>query len=175
MGFNKKTFYNTLFVCALCMFSINTANAQEERYVEPNGMNNWFVELAGTGLFYSLNYEKILYKNNNLGWTGRVGIAYNPFDYRLLDKISLEKNTFITPFTTSILYGKRKEKLEFGLGFSMINKGITEREVIPTAILGFRVVEMNKIFFRIAYTPVIYQGAYINWFGVSIGKNFSIK
>ncbi len=163
------------FVALAMTFIFNIANAQGEKpYKEPNGLNNWFVELGGTGLFYSLNYEKVLYKKNNLGWTGRVGFAWNPADYRLLNKITLERNTFITPFTTSLLLGSRKEKLEIGLGFSMISKGITEREVIPTAIFGFRVVEMNKIFFRIAYTPVFRKGTYIHWYGVSIGRNFSL-
>lgn len=159
-------------LCLLMLICCVDTKAQEQNYVEPNGLNNWFIELGGTGLFYSLNYEKILYKRDQWGWTGRVGLAWNPSDYTLLNKITLEKGAFITPFTSSVLYGKRKEKLEFGAGFTLINKGVTEREVIPTAILGFRVVEMNKVFFRAAYTPLIRDGKHIHWYGVSIGRNF---
>jgi hypothetical protein len=150
------------------------ASAQEKSYVEPNGLNNWFVELGGTGLFYSFNFESVLYKGGNMGWTGRVGFAYNPANYTLLNKITLDKNTVIAPFTTSVLWGSRKEKLELGAGFTLVNKGISEREVIPTAILGFRVVEMNKVFFRVAYTPIIRGGELIHWYGVSIGRNFRL-
>ena len=162
-------------LCMLILMVAGTARAQEPKYVEPSGMNNWFIELGGTGLFYSLNYEKILYKSTKWGWTGRVGFAYNPKDYTLLNKIELEKGTFITPFTTSVLYGQRKEKLELGAGFTMVSRGISDRDVIPTFILGFRVVEVNKVFFRVAYTPVIQDGKYINWYGVSLGRNFSLK
>ncbi len=166
---------NIFFKGTICLLllGIFEANAQEERYVEPTGLNNWFVELGGTAFLYSLNYEKVLYRNSSWGWTGRVGIAWNFTNYKLLNKVDLEPNMILTPFTTSVLYGKRKEKLELGGGFTLINKGVTDREVIPTAIIGFRVVETNKVFFRIAYTPFIRNREYTHWYGVSIGRNFN--
>lgn len=151
-----------------------TAAAQEEKpYKEPTGLNNWYVELGGNSLFYSGNYEKVLIKSERWGWVGRVGLGYNPGDYTLLNKITLDKGTAIAPFHSSVLYGPNKEKLELGIGFTMLAQGINSRELVATAVVGFRVVETNKICFRINYAPFIRNGVYTDWFGVSLGRNFS--
>ena len=151
--------------------------AQEKPYREPDGLNNWYVELGGAAFLYSLNYEKILYKSTSLGWVGRVGVAYSFTDGRLLNKIDMEKGAVLSPFTTSVLLGsrERKEKIELGIGFTLINKSANEREIVPTAAIGFRVIETNKVCFRMSYTPFIRDGKYESWFGVSIGRNFSVK
>lgn len=155
---------------------MNNLKSQEiEKYVEPTGLNNWFIELGGSSMFYSLNYEKVLHKGEKTGVVGRVGFGYNPFDYTFLNKVYLDPNTVMAPFTSSFLYGKNKEKLEVGLGFTLLAKGINDREIVPTGVLGFRVIEMNKVFFRISYTPFIRDGKYTDWFGVSLGRNFSFK
>lgn len=152
--------------------------AQEKPYREPTGLNNWYVEIGGAGYFYSLNYEKILYRSEHWGWTGRVGIGYNPSDIEVLQTLYLDGKTFMIPFTTAALYGssERKEKLEFGGGFTLLAKGANEREVAYTAVLGFRVIETNRVCFRACYTPIITpQGEFINWAGVSLGMNFGLK
>jgi hypothetical protein len=166
--------YTYLFVL-IFLFVSTTALAQEEKYREPQGTNNWFVELGGSALFYSLNYEKLLYKYDRYGLVGRIGAAYNPSNYTLLNKATLGDNTFIFPFTTSFLYGERKERLELGGGFSLLTQGITNREMFFTAIAGFRVIETNKVYFRLAYTPFFRNGEFVHWYGVSLGRNFSTK
>ncbi|TAE88800.1 MAG: hypothetical protein EAY81_02725 [Bacteroidetes bacterium] len=165
----------SLLLC-LMLFSHITL-AQEKAYREPTGTNNWYVELGGAALLYSLNYEKILYKSTNLGFVGRVGVAYGFSDGWFLNTVKLDNGAVYAPFTTSLLLGnrERKEKLELGFGFTLINTGITSREIIPTAVLGFRVIETNKVCFRISYTPFIRNNDYQGWFGVSIGRNFSVK
>jgi hypothetical protein len=162
----------------LVILYISTCNivfAQDKPYREPKGTNNWFIELGGSGLFYSFNYEKFLATNNHIGWIGRIGAAYNPVDYLLLNKVDLRGGTVLIPFTTSIIWGERKERLELGGGFTLAAQGILERETIYTAIIGFRIIEMNKVYFRVSYTPLIRNSEYIHWFGVSLGRNFSTK
>ncbi|MFA6260747.1 MAG: hypothetical protein WC760_04720 [Bacteroidia bacterium] len=152
--------------------------AQERPYQEPTGLNNWYVEAAGAGYLYSLNYEKILYRSTKWGWVGRVGIGYTPMDIAMLNILFLDAKTFMIPFTTSMLYGsrERKEKLEFGGGFTLLAKGIDDRETAYTGVIGFRVIETNKVCFRASYTPIITaNGTWFNWFGVSLGMNFSLK
>lgn len=152
--------------------------AQEKPYQEPTGLNNWYVEAAGAGYLYSLNYEKILHRGASLGWVGRVGIGYTPTDVALLRIIFLDAGTFMVPFTTSLLYGsrERKEKLEIGGGFTLLAKGFNDRKTAYTAVLGFRVIETNRVCFRASYTPIIdTDGTWINWMGVSLGLNFSLK
>lgn len=157
------------------MFSLKSV-AQEKAYREPDGLSNWYVELGGAAGLYSLNYEQVLYRSSKVGWVGRVGASYNFVNGWFLNNVYLDKNAVLAPFTTSLLLGsrERKEKLEIGLGFTLINKTSGNREVIPTAAIGFRVIETNKVCFRITYTPFIRYGVYENWFGVSIGRNFSI-
>lgn len=172
--------YNTKgTICLwLCLFIFTLkSTAQEKPYREPSGLNNWYVELGGAAFLYSLNYEKILYKSTKLGWVGRIGMSYGFSDGKLLNKIQLDRDAVLAPFTSSILLGsrERKEKIEIGAGFTLINKGIADREIVPTAVLGFRVIETNKVCFRISYTPFIRNREMQSWFGVSIGRNFSIK
>lgn len=164
---SQKTFLFTLFLLP------HLAHAQPDRpYKEPDGLNNWFVELGGAGLFYSINYEKVLYRSDAWGAVGRIGLGYNPADYTLLNKIYLDKNTFMSPFTASFTFGRRKEKLETGGGFTLLSHGLLKREIAYTVIIGFRVVETNKIYFRIAYTPIFLANTYTDWYGVSLGRNF---
>ncbi|MCU0423528.1 MAG: hypothetical protein MUC81_12025 [Bacteroidia bacterium] len=172
----KRLIKNT--ICLLCLMQINSSilKAQEKPYREPTGLNNWYVELGGAALLYSINYERILYKSSSLGWTGRLGMSYGFAAGRFLNSIDLNRNSVISPFTTSLLLGSsdRKEKLEIGGGFTLITKSPTEQEIAYSGILGFRVIETNKVCFRISYTPIIREGKFQNWFGVSIGKNFAL-
>lgn len=160
----------------LLAFLCTHLHAQEEKpYREPVGLNNWYVELGGAAMFYSLNYEKVLAKSTKTGLVGRVGLGYNPLDYTFLNKVYLDRKTFMVPFLASFLYGKGKEKLEVGLGFTLLAKNINDREIVPTGALGFRVIETNKVCFRVNYTPFIRDGKYVSWWGVSLGRNFNFK
>jgi hypothetical protein len=168
----KTSIRNILYTLLLSVLFIKTY-AQEKPYSEPTGLNNWYIELGGSGLLYSANYEKVLLKNTHWGWVGRVGVGYNPVDYTFLNRVYLDGGTIMAPFHTSVLFGPNKEKLEAGIGFTMLAKGVNDREVIPTAVFGFRVVEINKVCFRATWTPFIRDGEFVSWFGVSIGRNFS--
>ncbi len=167
---------STIILIILILFIVKT-HAQNENYKPPQGLNNWYVEFGGAGLFYSINYEKYLFRNNNenLTWLGRVGFGYNPIEGTLLNKIYLDKSSFMFPFATSLLIGAGKEKIEIGAGYTLLNKNFGENEAIPTGILGFRVMEKNSVCFRVSYTPLLRNNQLIQWFGVSLGKNFSIK
>ncbi|MDP1727015.1 MAG: hypothetical protein Q8M15_09550 [Bacteroidota bacterium] len=158
------------------LFSLS-ASAQNENYDPPQGLNNWYVELGGSALFYSINYEKYLYRNRyeNLTWVARVGTGFNPIDYKFLNKVFLDRNSFMFPFTSSVLIGSGKEKLELGTGFTMLTKNFKDRELVPNLILGLRVMESNSVCFRLSYIPLLRNETLIHWVGVSIGKNFNFK
>jgi hypothetical protein len=166
-------FKHTVYAVLMGLLFLQTQAQEEKPYKEPTGLNNWYIELGGNSLFYSANYEKVLIKQGRWGWVGRVGLGYNPGQYTVLNKVTLEGNTYMAPFHTSVLYGLYKEKLELGLGFTLVGQGTTSQEVVPTAVFGFRVVETNKLCFRVNYAPFIREGKYYDWFGVSIGRNFS--
>ncbi len=163
-----------------CMCFILTASlclkAQDD-YNAPNGLNNWYVELGGSAFFYSINYEKYLYRNGmeNFTWVGRVGAGFNPIEYNFLNSLFLERNTFIFPFTSTVFIGKGKEKLELGGGFTMLTRDFFNQEVVPTINAGVRVMESNGVCFRVTYTPLIRTNNLVHWIGVSIGRNFNFK
>lgn len=167
-------FKHTLYTAFFSLLFLHVHAQEEKPYREPTGLNNWYIELGGNSIFYSANYEKVLIKSNKWGWVGRVGLGYNPGDYTALNKVTLDGGTFMTPFHSSVLYGPNKEKIELGVGFTLLAQGVDNREVVPTAVIGFRVVETNKVCFRINYAPFIRGGVYYDWFGVSLGRNFSL-
>jgi hypothetical protein len=166
---------NTFWILII-LFISNTSNAQEEHTdFKSIALNNWYIELGGASMFYSMNYEKFLFKSEYTALVGRVGIGFNPFDYTFLNKVYLDRNTVMAPFTTQFLFGKGKEKFELGIGVTLLAKSAIEREVVPTGVIGFRVVDTNKMLLRISYTPFIRDGKYIDWWGVSLGRNFNFK
>lgn len=165
---------NTVYTLLLGVLFFSASAQNEEDYKKPSGLNNWYLELGGSALFYSLNYEKILIKDDRWGWIGRIGLGYNPKENTFLNKVTLADNTIMAPFHSSVLYGPNKEKLELGFGFTLLAQGVDSREIVPTAVLGFRVIETNKVCFRAAWTPFIRNGEFVSWFGVSLGRNFSL-
>jgi hypothetical protein len=168
-----------IFFCKLLILVLisNSCVAQQENYVPPQGLNNWFIEAGGPALFYSVNYEKYLYRSysEQTTWTARVGMGFTPFNFDILNTVFVEKNTFMVPFSSSLLLGKGHEKLEVGAGFSMLTKDFSQREIIPHANIGLRVMESNKICFRLSYVPFYRNNSITHWIGVSLGKNFSFK
>lgn len=156
--------------------TIKNIKAQED-YTAPRGLNNWYVEVGGSSLFYSINYEKYLYRNGKekFTWLGRVGAGFNPIDYNFINSLFLERNSFIFPFTSTIMLGKGKEKLEIGGGFTMLTKNFLDNEIVPNINIGLRVMESNRVTFRVTYVPLFRSNNTIHWIGVSIGKNFDFK
>jgi hypothetical protein len=171
--------FNKLRTCKLIFLLLlsNYAFSQEPDYKAPTGLNNWYVELGGAAQFYSLNYEKYLYKtyDEKYTWTARVGAGYNPVNFNILNTVFLPKNTFMFPFSTSILKGEGKEKLELGCGFTLFTKDFGTNEIVPHAIIGLRVIESNNVCFKMSYVPFYQNGSVTHWIGVSLGKNFSFK
>jgi hypothetical protein len=76
------------------------------------------------------------------------------------------------PFTSSLLIGENKDKLEIGAGFTMLTKNFTEQEIATSLVLGLRVIESNRVCFRLSYVPIFRQKEYLHWIGVSLGMNF---
>lgn len=167
-----------LIVFVLCCSLAKTVFAQYDDevqpYKEPQGRNNWYIEAGGAALLWSANYEKYLYQNRtkSLTWTGRIGFGFCPIEYKLLNSVYLEKNSVAMPFTSSLVFGKGKEKLELGAGYTLATKNFLERQVFPTFIAGFKVIDNNGTLLRINYAPHYRDEQFINWFGVSLGRNF---
>ncbi len=131
-----------------------------------------YFELAGSGGFGSINYEKLFSKKNNTEFTWRAGLSLAPID----------KNNgtgIVFPLMLNTLIGKNAHKLDLGLGqgITITTKG--NFFALTTAAIGYRYQPAAKNwFYRITYTPLI---SYLvdfqiqQWAGVSIGYTFNNK
>jgi len=132
------------------LISASQSNAQNSNTTYKK--NQLYLELAGNGLVYSVNYERLLTEN----FTLRAGIGYTP-------GLILAEGTFIQiPVTASYLLGGQSSKLEMGLGATFFSGqdveflGIDAEDfsvVLVTGILGYRYVSRGGFVFRIALTP----------------------
>lgn len=149
-----------------------------------------YLELAGNGVIYSINYDKIFHQKGAFKSSYRVGISVYPRNY---DRIYA--NVYL-PLEITGMYGKRNGHFEFGLGVtpSYLNYGTfdptnADREVLDYSGMGLAVFGRlgyryqkpdGGFFFRIAVNPILadimpqrddkyFYGPYG---GISFGKSF---
>ena len=75
--------------------------------------NNVYLELGGTGYYYSINYELLIVKSSSTALFGRIGFEYLPI--RDADRM------IHFPLAANLLLGKKRSKLEIGttIGFTL--------------------------------------------------------
>jgi hypothetical protein len=137
--------------------------------------NQLYLELAGNGLIYSINYERFLSEN----FTIRGGFGITP-------GLIFVEGTFIhIPVTASYLIGSKTSKLELGLGATYFAGEDTEifgldagdqSLMFLTGIIGYRYTSLSGFVFRIFFTP-LYSGEadppFSPYFGLSFGYAFN--
>lgn len=176
---------NILYTMSMLLLCFNISmNAQEKN-------NLIYGELGGNGLFYSLNYERILYKNLR----AKVGFSY----LHIIEKgTNFNQDIISFPITASYLYpiGKKGHLFEGGLGvmFLISSGNIVEyggsTDLFPniTSILAYRYEKPTSRFsFKVAFTPLYGmksltedQGEPFNplgkrfqiWGGIGVGYKF---
>ncbi len=150
----------------LILLSVNLTFGQTEL----NKRKSVFIEIAGSGGFGSINYEKQFYKKGITGFTWRLGFSFAPIDKN-------NGTAIIFPVMINSLIGEKMHKLELGLGqgFTITTKG--SPFALTIASIGYRYQAENKNwFYRIVYTPLI---SYLvdfqvqQWGGISIGYTFN--
>ncbi len=134
-----------------------------------------FVELLGSGLTYTVNYEFALYRDPSLAIMGRVGASYLP-------PSSFSGPTNLVNGIT-MLFGKRAEFFEAGAYYlTMINKGEARPTTYLTLLAGYRYQPrlMHGFLFRLSFTPIYtpmnfrpgVRLPFTPYAGVSIGYTF---
>ena len=169
----------------LSTFYIAALLAQDSTPIKPDtlaktGKNVIYMELLGSALFYSINYENVLWAKDKKVITARIGLShgdiYNKTIYELF-----------APITTSFLYGRNKSKLELGAG-GLVHfnthpyprtrkerKNYVENgeapafsppfEVFPIVVIGYRFQPKTKgIVFRTSFTPIVDRLFRYNYF-----------
>jgi hypothetical protein len=132
--------------------------------------NQLYLELAGNGLIYSINYERFLSED----FTIRGGFGITP-------GLIFVEGTFIhIPVTASYLIGSKTSKLELGLGATYFAGEDTEifgldagdqSLIILTGIVGYRYTSPGGFVFRVLFTP-LYNSEEDSYFYPSFGLSF---
>jgi hypothetical protein len=176
-----------LLLIFLIVLVVGTVSAQEIE--EPLMKNTIFLELAGNGGFYSLNYDRILLEKAKWKLAGRIGAMYyreelNYLDYNHSLKIAV-------PIEASYLRGKGDHYLELGIGMTPWYENykdfdaseISHIVLLSSARLGYRYQKKEGgMFLKAGFTPLlqfknkVYENGssiFFPWGGLAIG--FTLK
>ena len=141
-----------------------------------------FAEAFGTGLLYSVNYERII-DEWDVGL--RAGVSY--FTYAVSSYGKSGNLTLVSlPFVASYYVGGLKHKLQLGLGATVLylsassdSQGTTfdsERSglgLAATAVIGYRYLPRDSGFsFGIGFTPLLRASKFLPWGGINLGYAF---
>jgi hypothetical protein len=166
------------FVCAAAIASLAIPRSARAESA-PNAI---FGEVLGNGIFYSINYERLL-ATAPVGL--RVGASY--FTYGISNYQGSGNLTFVTvPLVASYYVGHRAHKLQLGLGATVMHLSLSadstglefesERSgtnVSATAVVGYRYLPAHRgISFGVGFTPLLRPGRFLPWGGASLGYAF---
>ena len=129
---------------------------------QPLQKNTLFLELGGNGMFYSLNYDRILLDRSPWKLSGRMGGMYFP------GLGEANRHLIGLPLEISYLRGKNNHHLEIGFGFTPIYDtypGINyqgedyqrqDLAVMGVARIGYRYQKREGgLFFKTGFTPLL--------------------
>ena len=146
-----------LIAIVIITFAIQSVFCQENVNLpfEFQHKNSIQLELFGHGVFYSVNYERILINGEKYKTTGQAGFAWYP--------PATDVREFWIPVSINELVSFNKYHLEFGLGTAFTNEemqdltGETTRDwsTFLTGRVGYRYQKPNgRFIFRIGFTPL---------------------
>lgn len=179
MLFNHKRLL--LFLFALFFFTF--APFAQTDGSGTKAKNSVYLDIMGTGGWYSLNYERILFTKDklDLGISSGASVThFKDFDRHFNPDLSI-------PLSLNAFYGKNHH-LEVGIGttFASVVRADEDYDaqrylnINLTMTLGYRYQKPGGGFlFRAAYTPIIpvyrqisENGEFKNWFSLSFGYSF---
>ncbi len=140
---------------------------------QPTAKNAFYVELGGNGIFYSLNYDRLVTPNV----AARAGVML----FRAEDNESNGVGVVVAPVVVSYLFGEGNSHFEAGLGLGLATASIDhvdfgeefDQTVYGTGVLGYRYQpETGGVVFRAGLTPVFNAENFAPWIGLSIGYAF---
>jgi len=104
-----KFLSGTIFITLLLLSVVSDLQAQRLAVDGEKGTNYhvMYVELGGTGYFYSVNYERLLLSRGKFGLVARLGFEYIPI--KGADKL------IHIPVGGNMTWGNRKHRIEAGM------------------------------------------------------------
>jgi len=150
---------NKFIIFAILFFSASNLFGQKDKHIS--------FELAGSGGFASINYEKNIYQKESLKLIFRTGFSLIPFG-------SSNGVILIFPLMMHGIIGEKNHKLDIGIGqapsATLPVNGIFVR--MPLCF-GYRYEPKDKNhYWRIAYTPLVsylVQFQWEHWGGITYG------
>jgi hypothetical protein len=150
--------------------------------------NSIFVELAGNGGIYTVNYDRVI----NEHFSVRAGLGYMALGASATASngngttttASASVSMLAIPILANFLLGNQNHKLELGGGvtlFKMTGTSSTFEGVasgsafgpVGTLVAGYRYVPSDGGFtFRIGFTPLVSTESFMPWGGISFGYLF---
>jgi len=139
----------------------------------PMAKNAFYVELGGNGIFYSVNFDRLLTPHV----AARAGLMF----FRAEDEVSNSVAVVVAPVVVSYLFGEGNSHFEAGLGAGLATASIDDvdwdedfgQTVYGTGVLGYRYQpKTGGVVFRAGLTPVFTSNDFAPWVGVSVGYAF---
>lgn len=181
-GMNGRTTRVAGLVVALALCAAPGSAQTDDVPAAPNTV---YLELLGSGLLYSVNFDRIVLPSLAM----RAGLMYADVSGVT---INIEGSDTPSPNNTlslglaalggSYLYRDPPHRIEYGgtllVGGSKLDAAVsgTETDVLMglSGIVAYRYQPPEGgLFFRVAYTPIVLAGAVVPaWGGVSIGWSF---
>lgn len=166
---------------ALCILFSDVALGQTTS--STNRAHNIYLEAAGPGGIYSLNYD-VRFQNSSEGLGVRVGASYFAIDGESL---------FTAPFILNYLIGKKGNYLELGLGATVayhhekmdyycscidtneVAKLFEDEgfQIIGTIVIGYRRQPVDGgLMFRVGFSPLFNKETIAPYPYLSLGYSF---
>lgn len=167
----------TILLTGFLSLASYSQKSDASKFINKNAV---YFELLGSGLFYSINYDRILWEKPNLAISARIGTSYIPIP---------ESDFYLLGFPIELIFLKgSKNYLEIGLSLLILQSffdGTSTNSLFAFGRIGYRHQKKNERFiFRIGFTPFIvikFNDEYLldqdsisglPWIGISIGRSF---
>lgn len=153
---------------------------------ERTAHNVVFAEALGTGLLYSVNYERLFDAPWIRGHLGlRAGASY--FTYSVSSYGRSGNLVLVSvPIVASYYYGWRAHHLQVGLGATVLYTGVaTDSEgtkfenersgagVAAAGVIGYRFMPRDGgLTFGVGFTPLLRASKFLPWGGANVGYTF---
>jgi hypothetical protein len=108
----------TILIILFASISFISIFAQENIENKKTAKNTIFLELLGNSIWYSLNYDRIVFSEKSFKISGRIGASYMPPSIHFMAH-EYDFKTFSYPLQVCFIYGK-KHHIEIGTGYTFI-------------------------------------------------------
>ena len=164
-------------VILFCIITFFPTFSQDIRSNKFQNKNSFQLDLGGHGLFYSVNYERILINGNRFKTASQLGISYYPASTGIRD--------IWMPIGVNEMLSFGKHHIEAGLGYIVIREATRDLENNPdvwfwsgiiSGRVGYRYQKPGgRLILRAAFTPFMERGSAHEFHpsgGISVGYSF---